>query len=198
MEPQSPEADELRTLVSSLRGALRQFPDFPKPGILFEDILPIFASAPLHASLLRAFELHILAAHPPSLTPPFAGIDVVVGLDARGFLFGPGIALKLGCAFVPVRKVGKLPGPCKKVAYEKEYGQDFFEIQADVIAPGARVLVVDDIIATGGSAKAAGELVGLCGGHVVEYCFMMELEFLKGRDKLNAPVFTLLTGQEKK
>ncbi len=189
--------EDLPQLITSLRRSLRQFPDFPSPGILFEDILPIFASPTLHASLLRALELHILTTFPPKLTPPFSGIDVVVGLDARGFLFGPSLALKLGCAFVPVRKAGKLPGPCVKVAYQKEYGQDFFEMQSDAVKPGQKVLVVDDIIATGGSAAAAGELVGMCQGEVVEYVFILELEFLKGREKLGGvPVYTLLQGQE--
>lgn len=141
-------------------------------------------------------EMHILSAHPPSLTPPFAGVDVVVGLEARGFLFGPSLALRLGAGFVPVRKAGKLPGECVKVSYEKEYGQDWFEMQVGAIKAGQRVLIVDDIIATGGSAKAAGDLVNILGGTVVEYLFLMELDFLKGREKLAAPVFTLLNGQE--
>jgi len=119
-----------------------------------------------------------------------------VGLEARGFLFGPSLALKLGAGFVPVRKAGKLPGECVRVAYEKEYGTDWFEMQVGAIKPGQRVLVVDDIIATGGSAKAAGELVELSGGVLVEYVFILELEFLKGREALRAPVYTLLKGQE--
>lgn len=188
--------EELHLLQSQLRSSLRQFPNFPQPGILFEDILPIFASPSLHAALLRALELHIQATHPPTLTPPFVGVDVVVGLEARGFLFGPSLALKLGAAFVPVRKQGKLPGECVKVGYEKEYGTDFFEMQKDAIKPGQRVLIVDDIIATGGSAKAAGELVQMLGGSLVEYIFILELDFLKGREKLGAPVYTLLSGQE--
>ena len=190
------QTDELNALTTSLRGALKQYPDFPSPGILFEDILPIFASPSLHTALLRALEIHVLAAFPPSLTPPFAGVDVVVGLDARGFLFGPSLALRLGAAFVPVRKADKLPGDCAKVGYQKEYGEDFFEIQRDAIKEGARVLIVDDIIATGGSAEAAEMLVTMCGGVVVEFCFLMELGFLNGRKKLTAPVFTLLMGQE--
>lgn len=121
---------------------------------------------------------------------------MVVGLEARGFLFGPSLALRLGAGFVPVRKAGKLPGECVKVSYEKEYGQDWFEMQVGGIKAGQRVLIVDDIIATGGSAKAAGDLVNKLGGVVVEYLFILELDFLKGREKLGAPVFTLLNGQE--
>ncbi|KAL7271340.1 adenine phosphoribosyltransferase [Rhizina undulata] len=187
---------ELPVLVSSLRSSLRKYPNFPSPGILFEDIMPIFSSPSTHSSLLRALELHVLSAHPPSLTPPFSGVDVVVGLEARGFLFGPSLALRIGAGFVPVRKAGKLPGECVKVGYSKEYGTDFFEMQKDAIKPGQRVIVVDDIIATGGSAKAAGDLVKLLGGDLVEYIFILELDFLKGREKLDAPVYTLLKGQE--
>ena len=189
-------AEELQALCSTLRGALKQYPDFPQPGILFEDILPIFASPSHHTALVRALEIHITSSHPPTLTPPFAGVDVVVGLEARGFLFGPSLALRLGAAFVPVRKAGKLPGECVKVGYQKEYGEDFFEMQRGAIKKGSRVIIVDDIIATGGSAEAAEMLVTMCGGEVVEFCFLLELGFLHGRRKLTAPVFTLLTGQE--
>ncbi|KAJ5605104.1 hypothetical protein N7510_010258 [Penicillium lagena] len=184
----SPSA-ELAGLKVRLRAALRQFPDFPSPGILFEDILPIFADPTLHEALLRSLELHILASYNGQKP------DVVVGLEARGFLMGPSLALRLGASFVPVRKQGKLPGPCETQAYEKEYGQDFFQMQADSIKPGQKVIVVDDIIATGGSACAAGELIKKMGGDLLGFIFILELEFLKGRDKLPAPVCTLLTGQ---
>ncbi|KAK1149986.1 adenine phosphoribosyltransferase [Aspergillus melleus] len=183
---------ELANLKVKLRSALRQFPDFPSPGILFEDILPIFADPSLHEALLRSLELHIREAHAGQKP------DVIVGLDARGFLFGPSLALRLGASFVPVRKQGKLPGPCQTQAYEKEYGQDFFQMQADAIKPGQKVIVVDDIIATGGSAWAAGELINKLGGDLMGFIFILELEFLKGRDKLPAPVYTLLSGQESK
>jgi len=187
---QSGSLKELATLKTQLKAALRQFPDFPSPGILFEDILPIFADPALHEALLRALELHV--AH--HLEKP----DVIVGLEARGFLFGPSLALRLGCGFAPVRKQGKLPGRCETAGYQKEYGEDFFQIQADAIKPGAKVLIVDDIIATGGSAAAAGQLVKKLGGNVIGYAFLLELDFLKGRAKLDAPVDTLLTGQEAK
>lgn len=107
-------------------------------------------------------------------------------------MFGPSLALRLGASFAPVRKRGKLPGPTKEAAFEKEYGQDFFQIQSDAIANGQKVLVVDDIIATGGSAEAAGNLVRQLGGDLIGYLFILELDFLKGRDKLDAPVITLL------
>ncbi|CRG91527.1 adenine phosphoribosyltransferase [Talaromyces islandicus] len=184
-------ATELASLKIRLRAALRQFPDFPSPGILFEDILPIFADPTLHEALLRSLELHISEAYHQKP-------DVIVGLDARGFLFGPSLALRLGASFVPVRKQGKLPGPCETEAYQKEYGQDFFQMQADAVKKGQTVLVVDDIIATGGSAAAAGSLVQKLGGNLLGFVFILELDFLKGRDKLPAPVFTLLHGQEGK
>ncbi|OAL45776.1 adenine phosphoribosyltransferas-like protein 1 [Pyrenochaeta sp. DS3sAY3a] len=183
-------AAELASLEIKLKASLRQFPDFPEPGILFEDILPIFADPTLHEGLLRALEL---AVQKSGWAP-----DVVIGLDARGFLFGPSLALRLGASFVPVRKRGKLPGPCKTAEYQKEYGSDFFQIQADAVKQGQKVLVVDDIIATGGSASAAGSLVKQLGGNVVGYVFILELDFLKGRDKLDAPVYTLLASQEEK
>jgi adenine phosphoribosyltransferase len=139
-------AAELSNLKISLRKALRQFPDFPTPGILFEDILPIFADPSQHESLLRALEIHVEQTYGADQKP-----EVVVGLEARGFLFGPSLALRIGAAFVPVRKKGKLPGPTETAGYGKEYGTDSFQIQADGIKAGQRVLVVDDIIATGTS-----------------------------------------------
>lgn len=139
----SASSTELASLKIRLKNSLRQFQDFPSPGILFEDILPIFANPELHESLLRALEIHVLQAYGEQKP------DVIVGLDARGFLFGPSLALRLGAAFVPVRKRGKLPGPTKTASFKKEYGEDFFQIQSDAVAPGQRVLVVDDIIATG-------------------------------------------------
>jgi adenine phosphoribosyltransferase len=146
-ESQSPSvaasASELASVKKSLHAALRQFPDFPIPGIDFVDILPLFADHALHTSLIRALELQVLLLN--GGTKP----DVVVGLDARGFLFGPSLALRLGASFAPVRKRGKLPGPTAEAAFEKEYGQDYFQIQSDAIKKGQSVLVVDDIIATG-------------------------------------------------
>ncbi|KAF2852558.1 adenine phosphoribosyltransferas-like protein 1 [Plenodomus tracheiphilus IPT5] len=190
--PHPSSAAELSSLTLSLKSSLRQFPDFPSPGILFEDILPIFANPSLHESLVRALEL--------AVEKQFAGAkpDIVVGLDARGFLFGPSLALRLGAGFVPVRKRGKLPGPCETAEFVKEYGSDFFQMQEGAVKSGQKVLIVDDIIATGGSAAAAGSLVKKLGGTTIGYIFILELDFLKGRDKLDAPVYTLLTGQEEK
>jgi adenine phosphoribosyltransferase len=149
-------ASELASTKISLRAALRQFPDFPIPGIDFVDILPLFASHSLHTSLIRALELQVLLFN-NGVKP-----DVVVGLDARGFLFGPSLALRLGASFAPVRKRGKLPGPTQEAAFEKEYGQDFFQIQSDAVTKGQKVLVVDDIIATGMQECCHARLVKEC------------------------------------
>ncbi|KAL5345778.1 hypothetical protein V498_10470 [Pseudogymnoascus sp. VKM F-4517 (FW-2822)] len=188
--PDATSAAELARAKLSLHSALRHFPDFPIPGIDFVDILPLFATAARQETLLAALEAEVLAG--------FGGVpDVIVALDARGFLFGPGLALRLGCGFAPVRKSGKIPGPTVEVGFKKEYGEDFFQMQADAVEKGQKVLVVDDIIATGGSAKAAGDLVEKLGGEVMGYLFILELDFLKGRDLLNAPVRTLLAQEEK-
>ncbi|OAP59560.1 adenine phosphoribosyltransferase [Fonsecaea erecta] len=184
-----PEA--LPELKARIKAGLKTYPDFPKKGILFEDILPLFASHTLHEDLIRAFELQIVESLGPNNIP-----DVIVGLDARGFLFGPTLALRFGAGFVPVRKAGKLPGEIETAEYQKEYGTDTFAMQTSAIQPGQKVLVVDDLIATGGSAAAAGTLVEKCGGQLLGYIFIIELTFLNGRNKLNAPVFTLLESQE--
>lgn len=206
-------ASELASLKIRLHQSLRQYPDFPSKGIVFEDILPWFADVDLHQSLLRALELHVTTHYGES---PHSKPDVILGLEARGFLFGPSLALALGAGFVPVRKHGKLPGPTETAAYKKEYGEDWFQIQRDAIKEGQRVLVVDDIIATGmpfcsrlktgwllmefsagGSAAAAGSLVKASGGILLGYVFLLELDFLQGRTKLDAPVHTLLVSQER-
>ncbi|KAL7926861.1 phosphoribosyltransferase-like protein [Trichoderma austrokoningii] len=179
-------AAQLAGAQISLRKTLRQFPDFPIPGIDFVDIMPLFANPEAHATLLSALELQIaesFGANKP---------DVIVGLDARGFLFGPGLALRLGIPFAAVRKQGKLPGPCVTAEYIKEYGKDLFQMQADAITEGQKVLVVDDIIATGGSAAAAADLVHQLKGQVVGYLFILEIPGLNGRDKLSAPTTILL------
>lgn len=179
----------------SLQNGLRQFPDFPSPGILFEDIMPLFSSHQLHSDLIRALELQIASVFNTTMGSQ-SSVDVIVGLESRGFLFGPTLALRLGAGFVPVRKKGKLPGPCETESFEKEYGADHFQMQSDAIKKGQKVVIVDDIIATGGSAAAAGKLVRKLGGELLGYVFMMELDFLKGREKLGAPVHTLFAGQE--
>jgi adenine phosphoribosyltransferase len=169
-----------------LRKVLRSFPDFPIPGIDFVDIMPLFANPAAHATLVSALELQIAESFPGDRP------DVIVGLDARGFLFGPGLALKLGIGFAAVRKQGKLPGPCVTAEYVKEYGKDLFQMQEDAIQEGQKVLIVDDIIATGGSAKAAADLVQQRKGQVMGYLFILEIPGLNGRDKLEGAPASIL------
>lgn len=142
---------ELASAKISLEKSLRRFPDFPIPGINFLDIMPWFLDPAVHATLLRSLELQLLhfGGADNAIKP-----DVIVGLDARGFLFGPSLALRLNASFVPVRKKGKLPGPCVTAEYTKEYGADYFQMQEGAIKPGQKVLVVDDIIATGRNHSA--------------------------------------------
>lgn len=183
-----PEAT-IASYAAELKNALHQYPNFPQEGILFEDFLPIFRSPELFKKLVKAFKLHIEAQFPNDK------VDYIVGLESRGFLFGPTLALELNAGFVPVRKAGKLPGKTHKATYVKEYGEDVFEIQTEAIPEGANVIIVDDIIATGGSAKAAEELVLSLGANLLEFDFVLELDFLKGTEKLSSPSFTLLSGQ---
>ncbi|KAJ8502445.1 hypothetical protein ONZ45_g11760 [Pleurotus djamor] len=185
--------------IELIRSQLTAHPDFPKKGIVFLDIFPILRN-PLAFETLITHLVHHLTSH-TVVKAPNQKIDVVVGLDARGFLLGPIIALRLGAAFVPVRKKGKLPGDCVSASYEKEYGVDSFEMQAGAIQPGQSVVVVDDLIATvntaqGGSAKAAGELIAKQGAQTLEYLFIIELMFLKGSEKLDAPVYSVIQSED--
>ncbi|KAG8907217.1 adenine phosphoribosyltransferase [Tulasnella sp. 403] len=187
--------------VELIRSLLTPHPDFPKKGIVFLDLFPILRNPLAFETLVTHLVHHITST---TISPVVAGaptraptkVDVVVGLDARGFLLGPIIALRLGAAFVPVRKKGKLPGKCVTATYEKEYGSDSFDMQADAILPGNNVIVVDDLIATGGSAKAAGALVHQLGGKILEYVFVVGLKFLKGHEQLDAPVYSMIEIEE--
>ncbi|KAJ3723052.1 phosphoribosyltransferase-like protein [Lentinula raphanica] len=180
--------------VEYLRSKLTAHPDFPQKGIVFLDIFPLLRDPITFETLITHFLHHLTSLTIPSI--PSKKIDVVVGLDARGFLLGPIIALRLGAAFVPVRKKGKLPGTCETASYEKEYGVDSFEMQSDAVKPGQSVIIIDDLIATGGSAKAAGELVAKLGGKTIEYLFIIELMFLKGGSKLDAPVYSIIQSDD--
>jgi adenine phosphoribosyltransferase len=166
-----------------LKKLIREVPDFPKPGVLFYDITTLLKDPQgLHALIDQ------LAAHYEAKRP-----DVVVGIEARGFVFGPALAFRLGTGFVPVRKPNKLPADTIKVTYDLEYGTDSLEVHRDAIQPGQRVLISDDLLATGGTAQAAVKLVESLGGKVAGLAFVIELEFLHGRDKLNGyEVFSLL------
>ena len=160
--------------MDNLKSKIRHVPDFPKAGILFYDITTLLQDP---AGLRDALD---------SLTAPFVGqgIDVVVGVESRGFIFGAAVADRLGAGFAPVRKPGKLPSTTMRASYDLEYGSDALEIHDDAVKAGQRVLIVDDLLATGGTAKAATGLVERLGGQVHALAFLIELVGLNGRDKL--------------
>lgn len=167
-----------------LKAFIRDIPDFPKPGILFRDITPLLADG---RSLEKAIEL---------LAEPFmeAGIDIVAAVEARGFIFGSAVAKALGAGFVPIRKKGKLPFETHSVSYGLEYGKDVVEVHTDAVKPGARVLMVDDLLATGGTMVAACELVEKLGGEIAGLTFLIELADLKGRENLSQyDIHTVIT-----
>jgi adenine phosphoribosyltransferase len=170
--------------AAEVQAAIRNIPDFPKAGIQFKDITPVLADARLFAG---AIDL---------LTEPFApgDVDAVVGIDARGFIFAAAAALKLQAGFVPVRKRGKLPYHTHEQDYALEYGNASVAIHVDALKPGARVLLVDDLLATGGTAAAAAQLVRKLDATILEIGFLIELSFLNGREKLAGfPVRSLVT-----
>lgn len=157
-----------------LKELIRTVPDFPKPGILFYDITTLLKDAAGFAQLIDAFAAHYIGK----------GVDVVLGTEARGFIFAPAIAYRLNAGFVPVRKPKKLPAETAKVSYDLEYGSDSLEIHVDAIKPGQKVLLVDDLLATGGTMAATVKLVEQLGGEIAGIAFAIELDFLKGRTKL--------------
>ena len=170
--------------AAEIAAAIRNVPDFPKPGIQFKDITPVLADA------------HLFSSSIDLLTEGFApgSIDAVVGIDARGFIFAAAAAKKLEAGFIPVRKKGKLPYTTIEQDYALEYGHATVAIHTDALKPGARVLLLDDLLATGGTAAAAAALVQKLGAHIVGIGFVIELKFLHGREKLaGLPVRSLVT-----
>ena len=163
---------------------VRDIPDFPKSGILFKDITPILGSPEAFGEVIAA-----LAEHAASLAP-----DLIAGIESRGFLLGAPVALALGVGFVPIRKAGKLPSQTEREEYELEYGTAIIEIHKDAISPGQRVLIIDDLLATGGTAAASVRLVEKLGGQVAGLSFLIELGFLPGREALSGyEIHSLLT-----
>jgi adenine phosphoribosyltransferase len=167
----------------SLKKLIREIPDFPKKGILFYDITTLLKDKLGFATLIDALSEHYLKKD----------IDLVLGMEARGFIFGPAVAYRLNAGFVPVRKPGKLPAVTAKLEYQLEYGSNTLEIHKDAIQKGQRVIVVDDLLATGGTAAATVELAKSLGAEIAGLGFVVELDFLKGRQKLKGyDVFSLL------
>src|SRR3954454_2085270 len=161
--------------MDNLKRLIREIPDFPKPGILFYDITTLLKDSTGLKGVIDGLRDHYQRM----------SIDVVLGMEARGFIFAPALAYALGTGFVPVRKPKKLPAPCERVEYALEYGTDILEVHKDAIEPGQNVLIVDDVLATGGTAKATAELVEKVGGRVCGLGFVIELDFLHGREKIS-------------
>jgi adenine phosphoribosyltransferase len=169
--------------VDDLKKLVRTVPDFPKPGILFYDITTLLKDPIGFAQLIDAMAAHYMQRK----------IDLVLGIEARGFIFGPALAYRLNAGFIPVRKPRKLPAPVARVTYDLEYGSDVLEIHMDAISPGQNVLLVDDLLATGGTMEATVKLVKQLGGKIAGLGFAVELDFLKGRQRFpEYDVFSLL------
>jgi adenine phosphoribosyltransferase len=166
-----------------LRSLVREIPDFPQPGILFRDVTPLLKDAAAFNAALDAMQVYVAGRAP----------DAIVGIESRGFLFGTPLATRLGLPFVPIRKPGKLPAAHMSIEYALEYGEGQLDIHSDALKPGDSVVIVDDLLATGGTAVGAVKLVELLGAHVAGLAFLIELEALAGRQRLQAyNVFALL------
>ncbi len=166
-----------------LKSLIREVPDFPKKGILFYDITTLLKNKVGFATLIDALAEYYLDKN----------VDTIIGIEARGFIFGPALAYRLNAGFVPVRKPKKLPAETAKISYDLEYGTDSLEIHKDAVQPGQRVIIVDDLLATGGTANATAQLVKSIGGEIAGLAFVVELDFLKGRQRLGEyDVFSLL------
>ena len=168
--------------VAALRAKIRDIPDFPRPGILFRDLTPLMGDGPSMRACSEILCARV-AVHRP---------DVIVAVESRGFIFGAPVAVALGVAFAPVRKPGKLPWKVDRRGYALEYGTDSLEMHADAVTPGKRVVIVDDLLATGGTAEATAELVRMQGGQVVAFSFVVELQVLAGRARLPGAVVEAL------
>lgn len=167
----------------NLSDLIRNIPDFPIPGIQFKDITTLISDGPAFGQVIETFATRYKAR----------GVDAVVGIESRGFIFSAPLAYRLGVGLVPVRKHGKLPAATHQIEYALEYGSNKLEIHRDALKPGARVVVVDDLLATGGTVAAACQLVEMAGGVVDEVAFLIELSFLQGRDKLTGyPIFSMI------
>jgi len=181
--PASPVPIKARKNCDDLKKLIREIPDFPKKGILFYDITTLLKDRLGLATLIDALAEHYIKQK----------VDLVLGMEARGFIFGPALAYRLNAGFVPVRKPGKLPAETARFDYALEYGTNTLEIHKDAIQPGQRVIIADDLLATGGTAEATTKLASSLGAEIVGLGFVVELDFLKGREKLKGyDVFSLL------
>src|SRR5438270_5940976 len=170
-------------VIARLRSAIRDVPDFPKKGIVFKDITPILNDGPLFRCSIDVFLEQCRGKK----------IDKIVGIDARGFLFGSAVAYELGVGFVPLRKKGRLPYKTESAKYSLEYGEAEMELHVDAINRGEQIVLIDDLLATGGTSASAATLIRKVGGELVDALFLIELEFLKGREKLTpTPVTSFL------
>ncbi|MEO6740784.1 MAG: adenine phosphoribosyltransferase [Chthoniobacteraceae bacterium] len=170
-------------LSAQLRSTIRDIPDFPKPGVVFKDITPVLADGALFRRVIERFADELKGL----------GVTKIVGIDARGFIFAGAVASHLGLGFIPIRKKGKLPWTTCSAAYKLEYGESVVEMHVDAVKPGEKVALIDDVLATGGTAAAAIKLLEQCGAEVVRVEFLMELGFLAGRANVGvAPVLSLV------
>jgi len=168
--------------VEPIRSLIRDVPDFPTPGILFRDITPVLADAAAFREVIR----HLVDAARP------LGVELVAGIESRGFIFGAPLAVELGAGLVPIRKIGKLPSRTIRREYALEYGSNQLEMHVDAVRPGQRVLLVDDLLATGGTARAAEEMIRELGGTLAGAFFVVELTALRGREQLEGKVLSLV------
>ncbi|XP_078400608.1 adenine phosphoribosyltransferase [Cetorhinus maximus] len=179
------ESELLEEKLQLVRNGIKSYPNFPIQGILFRDIFPLLQDPKAFSAVIDLFEDH--------LRKKFHQIDLIVGLDARGFLFGPILAQRFGIGFVPVRKKGKLPGPTLSASYSLEYGQAGVEIQSDVVQANQKIVIVDDLLATGGTLSATCELLKKVGADILECLVVIEIKALNGMKKLNSvPVHSLV------
>lgn len=161
-------------IENKIKDVIRDIPDFPKPGIIFKDITPIMMNPELSEEIIQ----HLVSLYKDQK------IDKIAGIESRGFLFGYPLAIRLGLPFILIRKIGKLPYEKVSYSYDLEYGSSTIEMHTDAVKPGERILIHDDLLATGGSAAAAAELIKMCGGEVAGFNFLVSLSFLNGEEKL--------------
>ncbi|XP_053202402.1 uncharacterized protein LOC128387239 [Panonychus citri] len=175
--------DRVGEKIEKIKSTLATFADFPKKGILFYDIMPILIDPIVFQSTLDVLSIKLST---------LGDVDAILALESRGFLFGPTLALQHKLPFLPIRKKGKLPGPTKSISYSLEYGQDVIEIQDGTIKSGSKVVIVDDLLATGGTLGAAVKLIKDCGGQVVSCMVIIELKDLNGSINVQSPIYSLL------